>query len=604
MHNQTTNYDHLVDLLRYRATHEPDKVAYIFLKEGETPCGSLTYQQLDLQAQAIASQLQSLVTRGSRALLLYPYNAGLEFIAAFFGCLYAEVIPVNTNPPRSHQSWISIQQRVIASGASMALSTTDFLAQFSSQSAQNSQSLPQLTQLTWLATDNVSTSLASAWCEPELTKDSLAFLQYTSGSTGLPKGVMVTHANLLHNCALIYNGFEHTPHTKGLIWLPLFHDMGLIGGVIQPLYAGLTVILTSPVAFIQKPLRWLEAISRYQVTTSGGPNFAYDLLCQKITPEQKQDLDLSSWEVAFSGAEPVRAQTLERFSHTFAECGFRREAFYPCYGMAETTLFISGGQKTDLPIIEYVDGSALETNQVVAVGNQDEKARAIVGCGHSWLGDRIAIVDPESLIEYGEDRVGEIWVAGTGVGKGYWNQPEETEKTFRAYLADTQEGPFLRTGDLGFIHHGELFITGRIKDLMILWGRNYYPQHLEQTVEKCHQALRANSGAAFAVEAEGEERLVIAFEVERTYLRKLDVDEVVGAIRQGIAQEYVVDVYAIVLLKTGSIPKTSSGKIQRRACKAKFIAGELDKVGEWRQLQAQQRGMTELMGGLNIDEST
>ena len=597
MLNQTTDYDNLVDLLRYRATHQPEKIAYTFLKEGETLGDSLTYQQLDLQAKAIAAQLQSLLVKDSRVLLLYPYNAGLEFTAAFFGCLYGGIIAVNTNPPRSQQSWVSIQQRVIASQASMVLTTKDFLAKFSSQLAKHSQIVPQLAQLTWLATDELSNSIASAWREPQLTKNSLAFLQYTSGSTGLPKGVMVTHENLLHNSALIYASFDHTAHSKGLIWLPLFHDMGLIGGVIQPLYAGLSVILTSPIALLQKPLRWLEAISRYQVNTSGGPNFAYDLLCQKITPEQKQNLDLSSWEIAFSGAEPVRAQTIETFSQTFAECGFRREAFYPCYGMAETTLFVSGGKKTVPPTILYVDGTALEENQVVIVKKEDDKARAIVSCGHSWLGDKIVIVNPKSLTPCPTNRVGEIWVAGIGVGKGYWDRPEETTKTFRAYLADSQEGPFLRTGDLGFIYDGELFITGRIKDLMILWGRNYYPQQIEQTVEKCHQALRNNAGAAFAVEAEGEERLVIAFEVERTYLRKLDVEQVVGAIRQAIASEYVVDVYGIVLLRTGSIPKTSSGKIQRRACKTKFLAGELEIVGQWKQLEARQTGMTDLING-------
>jgi acyl-CoA synthetase (AMP-forming)/AMP-acid ligase II len=392
---------------------------------------------------------------------------------------------------------------------------------------------------------------------------------------------MVSHGNLLHNSALIHQSFADTPNSQGVTWLPSYHDMGLIGGVLQPLYVGAPMILMPAVMFMQKPFRWLEAISRFKATTSGGPNFAYDLCIRKITPEQRASLDLSSWEVAFTGAEPVRAQTLEDFAATFESCGFRKEAFHPCYGMAETTLIVSGGLKTAPPIIRPVDGVALEQNKVVAATSTQENIRTIVGCGQSWLDQKILIVDPESLIPCSANQVGEIWVSGPSIAQGYWNRPEETQQSFHAYLADTGEGPFLRTGDLGFLQDGELFVTGRIKDVIIIRGQNHYPQDIELTVEKSHPALRTGCGAAFTVEVKGSERLVVVQEVERSYLRKLDMNEVVGNIRASVAAEHALQLYATVLVKTGSIPKTSSGKIQRHACRSGFLAGTLNVVEDW-----------------------
>ncbi|NET64175.1 MAG: fatty acyl-AMP ligase [Moorea sp. SIO1G6] len=606
MANHKPKYSNLVDLVVDRALHQPNQIAYTFLADGETESGHLTYQQLDQQARAIAAQLQSLVAAGSRALLVYPYTAGLEFIAAFFGCLYASVVAVTANPPRSKQAISQLQQRVISSQSTVALTTTDLWKRIQQQCSSNPELAPTLTELSWIETNEISPSLASDWIETERRdQDSLAFLQYTSGSTGKPKGVMVTHGNILHNSASIYQSFEHTLNSQAIIWLPLFHDMGLIGGVIQPIYGRFPVILMSPVALIQKPVRWLQAISRYKAraTTSGGPNFAYDLLCRQVTPEQIETLDLSSWEVAFSGAEPVRAETLERFANIFAPCGFRPEAFYPCYGMAETTLFISGGLKANSAVIKYVEQGALGENRVITATKDQQQTQGIVSCGQPWLDDQLVIVDPETLIECPENKVGEIWVSGLGVGKGYWNQPEETERTFGAYIKDTGTGPFLRTGDLGFLKDGELFITGRLKELMILWGNNRYPQHIEATVEKSHPALRPNASAAFSVDLEGEERLVIAQEIKRSYLRHLVVDEVVAAIRQAVAQEHIADVYGIVLLKTGSIPKTSSGKIKRRECRLRFLDGTLEAVGKWQQSQQQPRSITDLLSQLNVASS-
>lgn len=589
---QSMNYDlTLVSLLRERAQRLPNQIAYTFLPDGETESGSLTYAQLDQLAQAIASHLQSIGKPGSRALVIYPYTDGLEFIAAFFGCLYAGFVAVTNNPPHSAKDLAKIYHRLQSSESVVILTTQGLLSHLKQQSRQYPEFEPLFTQFPCIATDILPQSPASDWIEPQLTPDDLAFLQYTSGSTGTPKGVMVTHRHVMHNSALIYQGFEHSSQSRGVMWLPLFHDMGLIGGVIQPLYGGFPVTLMSPVSLIQKPINWLKAISRYQATTSGGPNFAYDLLCRQIQPEQLETLDLSHWEVAFSGAEPVRAHTIEQFSEIFADCGFRREAFYPCYGMAETTLFITGGRRSEPPIIKYIEAKQLEENRVIEVTPEHPHSRPIVGCGQPNLGDEVIIVNPQTLTACTENEVGEIWVKGSGIGLGYWNQPEETEQMFRGFLGE--KGPFLRTGDLGFLQDGELFITGRIKEMMILWGRNRYPQDLEQTAENSHPALRKGCGAAFSIEVNEEECLVIAYEVERSYLRSLNVEEIVTAIRQAIAEQHTVEVYGIVLLKTASLPKTSSGKIQRRTCRQQFLNGELAVVGEWMQ-NAEQSSLQDL----------
>ena len=424
----------LVELLKYRARHQSNQTAYSFLQDGETESGSLTYSELDNRARAIAAQLQSLQATGERGLLLFP--PGLEFIAAFFGCLYAGVIAVPAYLPRRNQKMWRLQAIVADAQATVALTTTSVLGKIEGRFTEN----PELAELRWVATDNIGSERANNWQELSPNLDSLAFLQYTSGSTGKPKGVMVSHGNLLQNLALIYEFFEHTPNSRFVSWLPPYHDMGLIGGLLQPLYGGFPVILMSPVTFIKKPFRWLQSISRYQATTSGGPDFAYDLACRRITPEQRSCLDLSSWEAAFTGAEPVRAQTLEQFARYFAPCGFRKEAFFPCYGMAENTLFVSGGLKTTPPVILQVKGAALEQNRVVVATGKQQGDRAIVGCGRSPLEQKIAIVDPESLTACPADQVGEIWVSGQSVAQGYWNRPEETEQTFCAYLADSSEG--------------------------------------------------------------------------------------------------------------------------------------------------------------------
>ena len=522
---------------------------------------------VDQYSRAIASQLQTLGLSGERALLLYP--PGIDYLPAFFGCLYAGVVAVPAYPPRNERNTPRILAILKDAQTAVILTTTAILAQLKSLLADKFD----IDNILWLTTDNLTPSIEEAWQEPFINTDTLAFLQYTSGSTSTPKGVMLTHGNLLHNAEVTRQYMEHSSSSKFVSWLPVYHDMGLIGGVLQPLYSGFPCIMMPPAAFLQRPYRWLQAISRYRGTTSGAPNFAYELCIEKITPEQRSTLDLSSWSVAFNGAEPIRHETLEKFAATFAECGFRPEAFYPCYGMAEATLMVSGSVKSALVSNLSLQKCALERNHVIDVVANEDNSTTLVGCGQVVPQQQIVIANLETLTCCDPDEVGEIWVSGPSIGQGYWKRPEETEQIFHAYLQDTKEGPFLRTGDLGFLHNDELFITGRAKDLIIIRGRNFYPQDIELTAERSHPSLRIGSSAAFAVEVDNEERLVVVQELE--FRAKPNLEEVTTAIRQAVAQEHEIQVYAVVLIKAGTIPKTSSGKIQRRACKAELLTDGL-----------------------------
>ncbi|MBI5301745.1 MAG: amino acid adenylation domain-containing protein [Chloroflexi bacterium] len=567
---ETFAYRDLVDLLQRKSFPQPHRKIYTFLDDGETQESYLTQDALDCRARAIGATLERLRATGQRALLLYP--PGLEYIAGFFGCLYAGAVAVPAYPPdpaRLNRTLPRLQAMIADAQASFILTTTEILsfAEFLFDQA------PDLAALQWIATDTIPDSAAGDWRDPGISRDTLAFLQYTSGSTRTPRGVMLTHGNLLHNSALISQAFRVTPHSVGMVWLPPYHDMGLIGGILQPLFADVPCVLMSPVSFLQRPFRWLQAISRYHATISGGPNFAYDLCVRKTTPEQRATLDLSSWSLAFNGAEPIRPETLDRFAETFAPCGFRREAFYPCYGLAEATLIATGSLKREPPVLFTIQKSALEHNQVIPSRRDDPDAQTLVGCGQAL--QEIALVDPGSLTRCAPDHVGEIWIAGPSVAQGYWNQPAETHTVFHARLAD-DDSDFMRTGDLGFVHDGELFVTGRIKDLVIIRGRNHYPQDIELTVESCHTALRPGCGAAFSIDVNGAEELVIMNEVDTR--QEFDADAIVNAIRQAVAEAHDVQVYAVVLIEPRSIPKTSSGKIQRHACRAEYLAGTLEIV--------------------------
>ncbi|AKJ04231.1 amino acid adenylation domain-containing protein [Archangium gephyra] len=555
-----------VDVLRERALLQPDARVFTFLDEsGES---TITYRELDEGARAVAATLRQHLAPGDRALLLYP--PGREYVLGFLGCLYAGVIAVPAYPPdpsRLARTLPRLQSLVADCQATAALTTSALLDMvgFVTEDA------PGLRALRWLATDALQPGTAGTWSAPRLSSDDLAFLQYTSGSTGTPKGVMLSHRNLLHNSGLIALGFDASPQPVGVIWLPPYHDMGLIGGILQPLYRDIPTVLMSPLFFLQRPLNWLEAISRHGGSVSGGPNFAYELCIRKTTPEQRAALDLRSWEVAFCGAEPIRPETLDRFAEAFAPAGFRREAFYPCYGLAEGTLIVSGGRKAAPPVVRPLEHTG-------------RQGVSMVGCGGA-LGDQtVRIVDPETCEPCAPGRVGEIWVRGASVARGYWERSDDTARVFQARLAGSGEGPYLRTGDLGLLDGGELFVTGRRKDLLIIRGRNHYPQDLELTVERCDPGLRPGCGAAFSVDSGGEERLVIVQEFADRSGGELETRtrEVIARIRQAVAEEHELGVQAVVLLAPGSIPKTSSGKIQRHACRSAFLQGSLEAVGSWR----------------------
>ena len=560
----------LVELLRYRASSQPERIAYIFLRDGEIEEARLTYGELDQNARAIAAHLQSLEAKGERGLLLYP--PGLDFISAFFGCLYAGVVAIPAYPPRRNQNLLRLQAIIADSQARFTFTNAALFPSLENQWAKD----PELGAMQWIVTDEIDHHLREDWLEPTLEKNSLAFLQYTSGSTGTPKGVMVSHDNLLINSADLDGGWGHDQDSVMVTWLPTFHDMGLIYGVIQPLYKGFLCYMMSPASFMERPLRWLQALSDKKATHSAAPNFAYDLCVRKIPPEKRATLDLSHWCMALNGAEPVRAEVLKKFAEAFQVSGFKATALCPGYGLAEATLKVTAVSYDSPPYFYPVQANALEKNKIVGATETDTNVQTLVGCGWTTIDTQIVIVNPETLKPCSPEIVGEIWVSGSTIAQGYWGKPQETQETFQAYLADTGAGPFLRTGDLGFIKDGELFVTGRLKEIILIRGRNNYPQDIEYTVQNSHPALRPSCGAAFTVEVKGEERLVVVQEVERTWLRKIDIDEVNRAIRKAVVQEYDLQVYAIALIRTGSLPKTSSGKIQRRGCRAKFLEGSLE----------------------------
>jgi len=563
----------LVDSLRYWTEQQPQEAAYTYT-DGETEETSLTYEQFDRHARAIAARLVDLGLRGERAMLLYP--PGLEFIVAWFGCLYAGVVAVPAYPPRRNRNMQRIETISDNCAAKIALTEHDVIERIEDLLDET----PRLKQLKWLATDRLADSDGAGWNPQLIRPDSLAMLQYTSGSTGTPKGVMLSHANLMHNVQIICWSFEPCRKSRGMSWLPTYHDMGLVGGVLMAMFYGRPAVLMSPMAFLQKPIRWLRGITKYGVSISGGPNFAYDLCTDKITDDQLAGLDLSTWEVAFNGAEPVRADTLRRFSERFGPYGFRAETHYPCYGMAETTLIVTGSYKGRPKIVRSFDGRALDARRVAPVKADDAAGRELVGCGHVLPDEQVRIVDPDTSRELPSDQIGEIWVSSPSVAQGYWNNREATDATFRAYIAGTGEGPFLRTGDLGFLIDGELFVTGRIKDMIIVRGVNRYPQDIEMTVERTSERIQPQGVAAFAVEAAGRERLIVVAEVERT--RRRDWSDTIAAIRKAVTADHELPPDAVMLVRFGSVPKTSSGKIQRHACRDEFLGGSLQTVAEWR----------------------
>ena len=579
----------LIDVLTGHSLTQPDAVAYTFLVDGERIESQMTYGELDRRARAIGATLQARGAVGERVMLLYP--SGLDYIAAYMGCLYAGSVAVPMFPPHRKRSGERLQTVVADAQAAFAFTTEELLPQAEAWR----QHTPGLKALDWIATDAIDDAAATAWNAPALTPDDIAFLQYTSGSTSAPKGVMVSHGNLMHNQRVLQHACKHSAETVCVSWLPLYHDLGLIGKALHTLYLGGHCVLMTPAAFLQRPVRWLQAISDFQAHYSAGPNFAYDLCVQKVTGEQRAAMDLSSWRIALSGAEPIRSETLHRFAETFAPCGFRPETFYPAYGLAEATLLVTGSQTHVRPIVQTLQKQALAQHRIEPAEASGADAQTLVGCGQSQLEQQLRIVDPATCRPCAPGQVGEVWVAGPSVANGYWNNPAATAQTFHAYVAndDARTGPYLRTGDLGYLCDDELFVTGRIKDMMIIRGNNHYPQDIEATMEQSHAALRPGYGAAFSVEVDGEERLVVVQELERTYRSALsskgDLREVTSAIRQAIAEGHGLQPHAILLLRTGSVPKTTSGKIQRQACKLGFLTCSLNVLSAWRATSAPQR---------------
>ncbi|MFZ2404000.1 MAG: fatty acyl-AMP ligase, partial [Methylobacter sp.] len=562
----------LVELLRLRAQRQAQRAAYTFLENGEQPPASLTYGELDLQARQLAVQLQASGLQGERAVLLYP--PGLDYIVAFFACLYAGTVAVPAYPPSNGRHMPRLQSVIDDSRAAAILSTqgvANAVRQFAVGSAG-------LLDKRWLMTDTVADADASAWRLPASRDDDPAFLQYTSGSTGNAKGVMISHGNLMANQRLIKRRFGHNAQTTVVGWLPLYHDMGLIGNVMQPLYCGTSAVLMSPMAFLEKPVRWLQAISDYRAHTSGGPNFAYELCARKIPAEEKAGLDLSNWRLAFNGAEAINPATLDRFADAFAGCGFSRKAFYPCYGLAEATLLATGGDKQAEPTVAAFYKASLEQGIVRPAMDGDDASRSLVGCGGIDVdaAQRIRIVDPETGELCRGDQIGEIQIGGPSVSLGYWQNPAATA---HAFIGDSNgQNRWLRTGDLGFIEGGELFVSGRLKDLIIIRGRNYYPHDLETAVEAATDALTPGCAAAFAVSGGDGEKLVVLAELKRNRLRQPDYQAEFAAIRTRLAEECGIQADTVMLLKPGAVLKTSSGKIRRSACRQAFEQQQLKVV--------------------------
>jgi acyl-CoA synthetase (AMP-forming)/AMP-acid ligase II len=564
----------LVALARQRAETDADRPVYTLLSEGKI-AEQLHFGTLCLQASAVAARISEHTAVGDRVLLLCP--PGLDYIRAFFGCLFARRVAVPAYPPRNNRHMLRLLAIIQDCQATCVLTTRALRDKLrASLEASGGQVRAEI-----IAVDEVELSLGSTWDGPLPRESELAFLQYTSGSTGTPKGVMVTHRNLMVNSAMSGGAFQLTASDVYVSWLPLFHDMGLMG-MLHGVFTGMSTFLMSPLDFVTRPFRWLEAISRYRASISGGPNFAYELCTAKVTEEELHALDLSSWRMAFNGSEPVQAEVLRRFTQRFEPRGFRHSAHYPCYGLAEATLFVSGSAGAREPLIKALSRPRLVEHEVQEVPVSQDDAKLLVSCGRGFLDEVIKIVDAEARTELPEGRLGEIWLSGPHVAQGYWRNEQATAETFQAVLPDDPRR-YLRTGDLGFLDQGELYITGRLKDLIIVRGQNYYPQDIELTAQQSHSVLVAGGGAAFALSPsdgagpEGTERVVLVQEVRRT-ARNQPLDGVIAAIKEAVAEALGVELHQIVLVQEQSIPKTSSGKIQRRQTRQLFLEGGLKRL--------------------------
>jgi acyl-CoA synthetase (AMP-forming)/AMP-acid ligase II len=566
----------LVDVIEYNSAHDPDSVKYnaITFADGDRRCETkITNQALDRQIKNVAAALQEYDAKGERALLVYP--PGLSYITSFWACLFSGIIAVPAYPPFNEKLTERLSSIAKDSGAKLVLTSQDIQAFVKPAIGK----YEDLSSLKWVCTDMFEADGSGAYRPPAINGDTIAFLQYTSGSTSLPKGVKLTHKNILHNLEAIRSICGYSCKERGLMWLPQFHDMGLVGGVMQSVYSNFFLSFMSPLDFLQRPYRWLHAMSDYKATISGGPNFAYDFCVKRIGEQEKAGLDLSNWKLAGSGGEPVRADTLKRFGEAFAPCGFRPQAYYPGYGLAESTFFICCVAPDKIPRVIHLDARALEHHRVKKVSANATNCRPVVSNGAGVSGCRILIVDPQSLCTCGENQIGEIWTSSGSVGPGYWNRAEESQAVFKAYTNDTGQGPFLRTGDLGFVDSGELFVTGRLKDLIIIRGANHYPQDIEKTVEQSHSALRKGCGAAFSVEADDDEHLIIVQEIKKQSIDAgTDPADILSDIRRAVIRNHEITPFNIILIEADTIGKTSSGKIQRQRTKRQYMEKALKPV--------------------------
>lgn len=554
----------LVDCLRDQAARRPDVLAFAWLEDGENESDRLTYAELDRQVRVTAALLGEKRLCGERILLLLP--PGLNLVKALYACLYANATAVTTAlpSPRGGDTLARLLSIARDSRPKAVFTTPALKESFGSQVGLQAGFKDAL----WLTEDDVD--VRAEWLDAGRRPEDLAFLQYTSGSTASPRGVMISHGSLVHNAEQIRQAMGHKEGAIGVSWLPLHHDMGLVGCVFEHAYAGMSTALMSPLHFIQRPVRWLRAISKYRAHTSGAPNFAFDLCVRKARPEQCDGLDLSCWKVAFNGSEPINAATLERFADRFGPLGFRPEALFPCYGMAECTLFVSGSGYGQTPVTKRFETSELMVGRIAeATGEAD--ARSLASSGRVW-GFDIAIVDPETCVRSAPGRIGEIWLSGPSVCMGYWERPEPSEATFRAQLAGEPEfGGFLRTGDLGFLDEGELFVTGRIKDLIIIAGRNHYPQEIEATVQEGLAKIRPGACAAVPVDVDEEEKLVVLLEVRQGR----ELAETGKSVRRLVAAAHDLRTHDVALVRPGTLRRTTSGKIRRHACRADYLEGRL-----------------------------
>jgi acyl transferase domain-containing protein/acyl-CoA synthetase (AMP-forming)/AMP-acid ligase II/acyl carrier protein len=556
-----------VEILRWRAQTHPELMAFGWFADGETLTASLSYAELDQQARAWGALLSGLYPAGTRALLVFP--PGLDFMVAFAGCLYAGWVPVPAYPPEQHRIEHSLHRllAIIADAQAPVVITIEaFRSMAETMLKQSGHS--NLNALKWLTPQNLLDIDPNTWQEPLLKGNNLAFLQYTSGSTAVPKGVMISHGNLLANMAMIKTAFEHGERENTLVcWVPFYHDMGLVGHLLQSLYIGGKTLIMSPLDFLRKPLRWLQLISQWQATSTGAPNFAFDLCVRKISEAERNSLDLSSLRLVLNGAEPIQHATVERFLAYFGPAGFRRDAMYPAYGMAEATVFISGSKRANRPISLKISRSALAENRVEVLTSASEEAQTLISSGQAWGQEEIRIVDPSTCQPLPENQVGEIWLRGPHIAQGYWRQEALTQANFQAQLADGSHQNWLRSGDLGFIHQSELYVTGRIKDMIIIRGRNLYPQDIEQKIEALRpqfSAIRPGCGIAVALSGASTEELGLLLEVSLPFEQ---AEALCLALTESIEAGFEVAPRRIILLPPGSLPKTSSGKLMRQACR-------------------------------------